>query len=1132
MRAGRGGAGGSGGPPGGNDSASGVMRARHGSAGGTGEPSGRNGNDSVAGSAADFGEFRPVPALIEAQADRHPDRTAVCHGDQVLSYGGLDRLANGLAAAAAGRGAGKGDRVAILVRGGLELPVAYLAMMKLGAVFVPLDPAWPADRLLTTLRVLAPALVLCAGRGDVPDGYRDAAMVVAAGEIPASRVRPAVPLGPRDPAYGFFTSGTTGVPKCAVNRHEGLANRLRFMSAYMPARGDEVVLQNSKHTVDSSLWQLCWPLITGGRTVLPGQGEFLNLQHTIDTIARYAVTSTDFVSSVFNVLVTIIDGDAAAQRKLASLRHVVVGSEEINSRAVHRLRAMLPHVRVSNGYGPTETSIGMVFHQVSEADGDKIPLGRPISNCYVAVLAPDRGLLPRGETGEIAIGGACVGEGYHADPAATSRAFIPNHLAHSIPGDRLYLSGDLGYLDDQGRLFFAGRKDFQVKIGGVRIELGEIELAALSGPGVRQAKALTSERDDARSLAVFAVGDAALTDAALRDHLRPVLPRTSLPRHCVVLSEMPLTESGKLDWRALRALLDARLDAEAARLAAGSGDGNGHAAADGRAPAAAELPAIVLRALRSELGDSGLRADDDFIAAGGDSIQALFAIRALARQCAADVGVQDLLDHPTARRLAAAIARRRDGAPPPAGPAATEAAGAATPEAAAGAEAELMERDSVLSPAEPIRPVRRGGPPRAVLLTGATGFVGSRLAHDLLARGDLRVYCLARAPDHAAAARRVSDAMAARQLWEPGFAGRIEGVAGDLGQPGLGLDPRTWQRLAADCDLILHNGALVNFLYDYRAHRPANVSGTAELLRLAMAGRPAPLHYVSTLAALQGEAGAGGGRRPGRLGEYVDPDGAAMPRGGYGRSKWVAERYLAGARQRGAVVTVLRLGEIMPSQERTHPNALALTHLLLSAIHRLGVRPDVSIRSDYTPVDYASARVVAAVLDRRMWGRTLHVFHPGSVCFAEALPRAGAAVSPVSCREFLDRLHSAVTSASSNGNGSGNGDRRDLARLAALLPAPDGRGEAELRAELAGLLTDSPALFRKDECRRLEQRARLADGDLAGPIAAYLAYLSRPGTGPAASAASAAPGRPATSAVPATPAPMPASPAYDRRGRP
>jgi thioester reductase-like protein len=934
-----------------------------------------------------------------------------------------------------------------------------------------------------------------------------------------------VPLGARDPVYGFFTSGTTGIPKCAVNRHEGLANRLRFMSAYMPAMGDEVVLQNSKHTVDSSLWQVCWPLITGGRTVLPVQGEFLNLQHTIDAIARYAVTSTDFVSSIFNVLVTIVDGDAAAQRKLASLRHIIVGSEEINARAVHRFRAMLPQVQVTNGYGPTETSIGMVFHQVSDADGDKIPLGRPIGNCYVAVLGTDRGVLRRGAVGEIAIGGACVGEGYHADPAATSRAFIPNTLAGSIPGDRLYLSGDLGYLDDQDRLFFAGRKDFQVKIGGVRIELGEIELAAQSCPGVRQAKALKSQRGEATSLALFAVGDAGLTETILRDHLRRVLPRTSVPRHCVVLSQMPLSEGGKADWRALGALLDATLDAEAARLAAGNGDGYGDTGGDtdGSGPSAAHLPAIVLRAFRSTLGHSELDADDDFLAEGGDSIQALLTVRALARQCAVDVGVQDLVDHPTARLLAAAIARRRDGTGPAAVPTTPEAAEAEA------AEAELMERDSAVGPDEPIRAARRGGTPRTVLLTGATGFVGSRLAYDLLTRGDLRVYCLTRAADDAAAAQRVSDAMAARELWEPGFADRIEGIAGNLGQPGLGLDPGTWQRLAEDCDLILHNGALVNFLYDYRAHRAANVIGTAELTRLAMAGRPAPLHYVSTLATLQGEAAAGPGRRPGRLGEYVNPARAAVPGSGYGRSKWVAERFLAGARQRGAVVTVLRLGEVMPSQERTHPNTLALTHLLLSAIHRLGLRPDVSIRSDYTPVDYAAARVVAAVLDRSMWDRTLHVFHPGSVCFAEALPRAGAPVARVPCAEFLDALHAAAASSSGDSG-------RDLGRLAALLPAPAGRQEAELRGEMAGLLTDNPALFRKDECRRLEQRARLADGDLLGPIAAYLAYLSRLGAVPAVPATSAVPAATALPAIPAVhaaaPARIPASPAYDGRGRP
>ena len=209
----------------------------------------------------------------------------------------------------------------------------------------------------------------------------------------------------------------------------------------------------------------------------------------------------------------------------------------------------------------------------------------------------------------------------------------------------------------------------------------------------------------------------------------------------------------------------------------------------------------------------------------------------------------------------------------------------------------------------------------------------------------------------------------------------------------------------------------------------------------------------------------------------------------------MAERYLAQARRRGATVTVLRLGEILPSEQHPAPNTRALTHLLLSAIHRLDAAPDAPILSDYTPVDYASARVVAAVLDRAAWGKALHVFHPESVDFAGVLDRAGAAVTRTSCSDFLARL---TRTAQETGDTT-------LAALAALLPAPDKHDEAALRRELSELLTDNASLYDKDECRNLERRWRLADEDLRGPMAAYRAYLAtttppsqaRPGGAPA-----------------------------------
>jgi amino acid adenylation domain-containing protein/thioester reductase-like protein len=996
----------------------------------------------------DYGEFSAVPHMIEDMADRGPDRVAVCHAGCTLTYRELDQLANGIALTAGGRGLNKGDRVATLLVNSLEMPAAYLAMMKLGAVFVPLDPGWPAERLLTTLRVLSPRLVLCEDPGQVPPEFRQLSMQIGVGTPPSSR-RPGIPLSPGDLCYGFFTSGTTGSPKCALNRHVGLANRLRFMTRWFGATGaigDDVVLQNSKHTFDSSLWQLMWPLSTGGRTVLPRAAEFLDLRRTIDTIAEYQVTTTDFVSSVFNALVAMVDGDKQAQQQLSTLRHLIVGSEEINARAVHRMRVLLPRLAITNGYGPTETTIGMVFHLISDADGDKIPIGKPIGNCHVVLLSDEGTPVSPGAVGEIAIGGACVGAGYLGDQEATDKAFIPNPYPDRIPGDRLYLSGDYGFLDGQGRIFFSGRNDFQVKIGGVRIELGEIEAAAQQCPGVYQAKAVVADRDGMKSIAVFAAGTATLSSSVLRGHLQRVLPRTSVPRYCIALPSMPLSEGGKVDWRELAAMLDRKLAADAAELQA-----------DELVAAPRSWLELVLRAFKKTLGQPDLTPDTDFLAAGGDSLRAVAAMRLVTDESGiAGLCALDLLEHPTARTLAELIATHEPGS--------------------GGTHDEIaqMDRDATFRGPRVVAAPRSLREPRTVLVTGATGFVGARLVHDLLAGTDLRVRCLARAEGDTAAAERVAEALAERGLWQPRFAGRLEGYAGDLSRPALGLADAVWDHLAVGCDLVLHSGALVNLVFGYAAHRAPNVTGTAELLRLAMARRPVPLHYVSTLAAMHAEAMTRGSPMP-----EADPSATAIPARGYNRSKWVAERYLVQARRQGATITMLRLGEVMPDEKSIYPNKRALTHLLLQAIHQLGVYPDAAVRSDYTPAGYVGARVVAAVLDQTVWGETLHVFHPDSIDLAEALATTGAAVTRTSCAEFLTRLRA----------GADRSANAELAGLAALLPDPPGRAEADLRSGLAALLTDNPSLFSKEKCRQLEDRWRLSDGDLRGPIAAYRAHL-------------------------------------------
>jgi len=999
-------------------------------AAGLGAASRRRVLTDLAGPVAPPGRFRPLASLVEAQVDRDPERPAVVHAGATLTYGRLDRLANGLARELGELGVTRGDVVPLLLDNSLELPVSMLALLKLGAAFVPLDGKWPDRRLATALDVLDPPLTITAPGTPVPRGKE---LPVRIASLVETGERPGVAVGPGDLAYGVFTSGTTGTPRCALNHHGGLVNRLRFMTRWFgPAPdGVEVVLQNSKHTFDSAVWQLFWPLTTGGRTVVPAPGDFLDLQHTVETIATHGVTVTDFVPTTFNLLVARLAGDPDAVRRLGALRHLVVGGEEISPLQVHRLRRLLPGLRVSNAYGPSETAIGMVFHDVLATDGDDVPLGRPIDNCAAVVVDERLRPLPAGAVGEILIGGACVGAGYLGAPESTAAKFVPNPFPQ-VPGQLLYRSGDLGWYDERGRLHFGGRRDFQAKVNGVRIELGEVELAAEGCPGVRQATVLVAGTDAGQGLAVFAATDGTVTEPDLRDHLRRLLPRTSLPRHVLVLPELPLADSAKVDRSALVDILELRL-ARAATSEAGG---------DGLSPAER-----VLGAFRVALAEPRLPADADFLRAGGDSLRAVSLVAALRTSLGVDVGVQDLLEHPTAAAMAGFVARQRavPGVP-------------ADERAALDADA-LGPLPGPLAPATP-------GPVRTVLLTGATGFVGAQLAYELLARTDARVVCLTRAAGDARARHRVVRALCERGLWRPGWGNRLVGVAGALDRPRLGLTAARWEELAGEADAVLHAGALVNFLYDYRTHRGANVIGTAELLRLAQHGRPVPLHHVSTLGVLDREAAL----HEAPLAEDVDPERVRPPETGYSRSKWVAERLLARAREGGATVTVLRLGEVMPSAAGS-ANPRALTHLLLTAFAQLRACPDVALRSDYTPVDWAARVAVAALSDPTAAGRDLHVLHPDSVCLTSVLPRAGVPLERLDPDGFRRRVADAAA-----------GSRGELATLDGML--------RRLPGGLDRLVVDNPALFRADAGIQLAARAGISPPDIGRAIRGYAGRLT------------------------------------------
>ncbi len=983
-----------------------------------------SGRDGIYGRLFPYPTDRTIVTLFEAQASALPAQPALTFGDAVITYSELNTRASQVACVLAEHGVGKGDFVPLVMGGGLELPIAMIAAMKIAAPFVPIDSAWPKERVHTIIGQLQPKLMITGhpGRPYLPRKIQCLQLNLNRWPLP-SRECPYSYPGVDDLIYGFFTSGSTGIPKCALNRHRGLLNRFLYMTKEFSSEG-QIVLQNSHHVFDSSIWQLLWPLTIGGQVIIPDRSGTFDLERTLEIIARHQVTMTDFVPSIFNIMTGMLSADPRLAAHLTSLRRILIGGEEVNGEAVRTLRGLLPKIRITNTYGPTEASIGSIFHEITDADGDRVPLGRPIDNTYAVVLNGSRAPAQPGEIGEIHIGGDCLGAGYLNDAAKTAAAFVPNPLPE-IPGSLLYRTGDLGHQRADGLFIFAGRADDQVKLGGVRIQLAEVELALLTHRAVRQAKVIIH----GDTLIGFVAADAGVTAAALMEHARALLPASSVPRRIVVQDALPLSPNGKIDRQEL--VRRSRRVTSASQGALGEAE--------------QALKEIWLKLLACD----DVATTQSFFDVGGDSLAAQRLAVALRHHFGVHVTVRDIGRTPTIQAQARVITGEQPGS------------AAATRD-----EIDILHRDIWL-PESIERPGAgpSGGTPARFLLTGATGFLGAHLLRELAAqRVDARVYCLVRADSRASARARLVDTLAQYNLPVSALCNVIA-VPGDLSRPRFGLDHADFARLADSVDAVVHNGALVNLIMDYPSHRLANVSGTAEVVRLAALGLRKRIHYVSTLGVFPPPTC---GESP--IGEH-EPWQWLPPHDGYSQSKWVAEKILALARTRGIPSTVYRMGEVMPHSRGGPANPRSVLGRLLHACLRTGLWFKTPAVTDWTPVDTVSQFIAATAVTGRARDDCFHVLLPYRVPVASVMATLAASrpMSEVAYPQFWARLSQIAQ----------GGDDPELRKLLSVLPDPQAGPAPEL---LTGVFSDATAEFETTCASRMARELGLPwpsefDGD-------------------------------------------------------
>ncbi|WP_445009164.1 amino acid adenylation domain-containing protein [Pseudomonas rhodesiae] len=495
--------------------------------------------------ARDYPQNQWVHHLIEAQAERQPQATALVFAEQRIDYAELNRRANRLAHRLIEAGVGPDVRVGLAVERSFDMVIGLLAVLKAGGAYVPLDPDYPRERLAYMLDDSGVQLLLTQapllGQLPIPQGLETLVLGESSFET-YSEQNPAVALDGENLAYVIYTSGSTGQPKGAGNRHSALLNRLQWMQEAYGLSAADSVLQKTPFSFDVSVWEFFWPLMTGSRLVIAAPGDHRDPARLIHLINAEQVTTLHFVPSMLQAFL-----QDAAVSSCRSLQRIVCSGEALPVDAQQQVFAKLPHAGLYNLYGPTEAAIDVTHWTCVDEGRDTVPIGRPIANLGCYLLDDNFEPVPVGVLGELYLGGAGLARGYHRRPALTAERFIAHPFVH---GERLYRTGDLARYREDGVIEYAGRIDHQVKLRGLRIELGEIEARLLEHEQVREAAVLAV---DGKYLVGYLVLHHAGDDwrEVLGAHLAEHLPDYMVPAQWVLLEQMPLSPNGKLDRKAL-----------------------------------------------------------------------------------------------------------------------------------------------------------------------------------------------------------------------------------------------------------------------------------------------------------------------------------------------------------------------------------------------------------------------------------------------------------------------------------------------------------------------------------------------------------------------------------------------------
>ncbi len=579
-----------------------------------------------------------VLSIFEQQVAQTPHAVALKHQGGTVTYHELNTQAQQMASYLIDvAGVQPGQAVGVLLQRQVPLVATLYAIMKAGAVYVPIAPTYPEAR---TLAIIAEANLHClvTSSTHVPEGVPGHLQIVEAAQAAQyTHTKARLPgVQPASLAYILFTSGSTGKPKGVQVGHRSLHNIIHHLDAQYPLAATDSYLLKTTFTFDVSCAELFgWCLSGGSLTLLPA-GHEGDAYSIIDTIEQHQVTHMNFVPSMFSVFLdALTDIDLA---RIASLKYIFLAGEALPITMVQQFNQLNTNIALENLYGPTEGTIYASGYSTAAltADMHRVPIGKPVSNVQLLVLDARNQLLPIGVAGELCIAGAALALGYHNNPELTARQFVNHPFAE---GQKMYRTGDLVRWLPDGTIEYLGRIDDQVKVRGFRIELGEIDSQLRSYPGVKDALVVARQHQDEKHLVAYFVANHVVDVPTLRSTLASQLPEYMVPPYYVQLEAIPLNASGKANRKALPA-------------PAMTTEGDYQAPETELQKQVARLFAEVLQIDIEQVGLS-----HNFFTLGGHSLKATKLVHAIQRQLKATVALAEVFQHPTVGALATAIER-------------------------------------------------------------------------------------------------------------------------------------------------------------------------------------------------------------------------------------------------------------------------------------------------------------------------------------------------------------------------------------------------------------------------------------------------------------------------------------------